>query len=108
MSHGYNGKILRVDLSNNRLSVEKPEDNFYRKYVGGWGFIGYYLLKELEAMIDPLGPENKLTFAAGPVTGAPIAGSGRNAVGAKSPLTGGFGGGEAGGYWGAELIDRSR
>ena len=103
MRYGCNCKILRVDLSRNKLSVENPEDNFYRKYVGGWGFIGYYLLKELEPMIDSLGPENKLIFATGPVTGAPIGGSGRNAVGAKSPLTGGFGVGEAGGYWGAEL-----
>lgn len=103
MPYGYNGKILRVDLSNNKLSIENHEDNFYRKYVGGWGFISYYLLKELKPMIDPLSPENKLIFAAGPITGVPIAGNGRNAVGAKSPLTGGFGAGEAGGYWGAEL-----
>ena len=101
--YGYNGKILRVDLSDNKLSIENLEDIFYRRYVGGWGFIGYYLLKELKPMVDPLGPENKLIFAAGPVTGVPIAGNSRNAVGAKSPLTGGFGAGEAGGYWGAEL-----
>ena len=103
MPYGYTGKILRVNLSNNKVSIEAPGDNFYRQYIGGWGFIGYYLLKELKAMIDPLGPENKMIFAAGPITGVPIAGSGRNAVGAKSPLTGGFGAGEAGGFWGAEL-----
>ena len=79
-SYGYNGKILRVDLSNNRILIETPGDSFYRRYVGGWGFIAYYLLKELKPMIDPLGPENKLIFAAGAVTGVPIAGNGRNAV----------------------------
>ena len=40
---------------------------------------------------------------AGPVTGAPLPGAGRHSVGAKSPLTGGFGEAEAGGFWGAEL-----
>ncbi|RLC78516.1 MAG: aldehyde ferredoxin oxidoreductase, partial [Chloroflexi bacterium] len=49
------------------------------------------------------GPENLLIFATGPVTGAPISGSGRHTVGAKSPLTGGFGASEAGGFWGTEL-----
>jgi len=53
--------------------------------------------------IDPLGPENKLIFATGPLTGYAIPGTGRNSVGAKSPLTGGFGEAEVGGHWGAEL-----
>jgi len=44
-----------------------------------------------------------LVFANGVVTGAPVGGSGRNAVGAKSPLTGGFGEADVGGFWGAEL-----
>ena len=103
MSKGYTGKILRFDLSNKKITEETHGDTFYRRYVGGWGIIGYHLLKELPPMIDPLGPENKLIFAAGPITGVPLPGNGRNAVGAKSPLTGGFGVGEAGGYWGAEL-----
>jgi aldehyde:ferredoxin oxidoreductase len=103
MSKGYTGKILRIDLSNKNITEETHGDTFYRRYVGGWGIIGYHLLKELPPMVDPLGPENKLIFAAGPITGVPLPGNGRNAVGAKSPLTGGFGVGEAGGYWGAEL-----
>jgi aldehyde:ferredoxin oxidoreductase len=44
-----------------------------------------------------------MIFAAGPITGVPISGSGRHGVGAKSPLTGGIASAEAGGYWGAEL-----
>jgi len=103
MSYGYNGKILRVDLSRGSTSVEEPEENFYRRYLGGAALIGYYLLKEQKPGVDPFSPENKLVFAAGIVTGAPLGGSGRNAVGAKSPLTNGFSTSEAGGYWGAEL-----
>ena len=103
MPFGYIGKILRVDLSREKISIESPDDVFYRRYVGGEGFVAYFLLKELRPGIDPLGPENKLIFAAGPVTGTAIPGNGRNSVGAKSPLSGGFGEAEVGGFWGAEL-----
>ena len=103
MDNGYTNNILRVDLTNKKTYVENPEDLFYRRYIGGEGLIAYYLLKELKVGIDPLGPENKLIFAAGPLTGFSIPGTGRNSVGAKSPLTGGFGEAEVGGYWGAEL-----
>ncbi len=97
------GTILRVDLSNEKISFEHPEEAFYRQYFGGRGIITYFLLKELEPRINPLASENKLIFASGPVTGAPISGSGRNSVGAKSPLTGAYGEAEAGGFWGVEL-----
>jgi aldehyde:ferredoxin oxidoreductase len=103
MVNGYTGNILRVDLTNEKTSIENPEEIFYRRYIGGEGFVAYYLLKELKAGINPLSPENKLIFANGPLTGFAIPGSGRNCVGAKSPLTDGFGVAEVGGYWGAEL-----
>ncbi|MFC1968480.1 aldehyde ferredoxin oxidoreductase family protein [Chloroflexota bacterium] len=100
---GYNGKILRVNLFSNNISIEEISGLFCRKYLGGAGFISYILWNELKQGIDPLGPDNKLIFALGPLTGTPIAGSGRHCVGAKSPLTGGFAKSEVGGYWGAEL-----
>ncbi len=103
MTYGYNGQILRVDLSRGAISVEAVDELFCRKYLGGAGFVSYFLLKELQQGIDPLGPENKLIFALGPVTGVPLPGSGRNCVGAKSPLTGGYAKSEVGGFWGAEL-----
>lgn len=103
MPYGYTGKILRVDLSSGRISIDEPPETIYRTYFGGEAFIGYTLLKEVKKGIDPLGPENKLIFAAGPLTGVPVVGCGRHSVGAKSPLTGGFGEAESGGYWGAEL-----
>ncbi|UCH43055.1 MAG: hypothetical protein JSW16_00510, partial [Dehalococcoidales bacterium] len=78
MLNGYNGKILRVDLSSRNISVDEPEEDFYRSYVGGRGLVSYYLLREVKAGVDPLGPENKLIFATGVTTGVPVAGSGRN------------------------------
>ncbi len=101
--NGYTGKILRVDLTTKAITVEEPDERFYRQYLGGAGLIAYYLLKEVPADVDPLGPDNLLIFAAGPITGVPIAGSGRSAVGGRSPLNGGYGEGDVGGFFGAEL-----
>ncbi|MBI2832255.1 MAG: aldehyde ferredoxin oxidoreductase family protein [Chloroflexi bacterium] len=103
MAGGYNGKLLWVNLSDGSLSTEELSELFCRRYLGGAGFVSYYLLKEVKRGIDPLGPDNKLIFALGPVTGAALPGSGRNCIGAKSPLTGGFAKAEVGGFWGAEL-----
>ncbi len=100
---GYNGKILRVNLSTGGISAETIEEKFCREYLGGAGFVTYFLWKELTPHLDPLGPQNKLIFALGPLTGVQISGSGRNCVGAKSPLTGGLAKSEMGGFWGAEL-----
>jgi len=100
---GYAGKILRVNLSHRKITIETPDAAFYRKHLGGAGFVFHYLWKELPPNTDALSPENKLIFALGPVTGVPIPGSGRNCVGAKSPLTGGIAKSEAGEFWGAEL-----
>ena len=100
---GFNGKILRVDLSSGKIDVDRPPETWYRTYLGGMGAIAYYLLKEMKGKVDPLGPDNLLIMAPGVVSGAPFSGSGRNAVGGKSPLTGGFGVAEVGGFWQAEL-----
>lgn len=103
MNYGYMGIILRANLSKNRISYEQPGEALYRRYFGGRGLIAYFLLKEIEPRMNPLAAGNRLIFACGPVTGAPISGSGRNSVGAKSPLTGAYGEAEVGGFWGAEL-----
>lgn len=100
---GVHRKILRVNLSSGETWVDKPEEDFYRRYFGGSGFTGYFLLNETKPGIDPLSPENKLVFSAGPLTGIPFPGAGRHSIGGKSPLTGAFGDSQAGGFWGKEL-----
>jgi aldehyde:ferredoxin oxidoreductase len=103
LTFGYNGKRLVVDLTGMSIKIEEPREIWYRKYLGGMGSVAYHLLKMVEAKVDPLGPENILIMSNGVITGAPFSGSGRNAVGGKSPLTGGFGEADAGGFWNAEL-----
>jgi aldehyde:ferredoxin oxidoreductase len=100
---GYAGKILRVNLSTKSISTESINDSFCRKYLGGAGFILYYMLKELPPGVNPLSSENKLIFATGPLTGLHLPGSGRHCIGAKSPLTNTIAKAEVGEFWGAEL-----
>ena len=103
MAHGYTGKILRVDLSKGLLTVEEPQESFYRQYMGGSAMAMYYLLKELPAGADPLGPENVLVMALSVLTGTAISGQSRMTAAAKSPLTGGIGDSQGGGFFPAEL-----
>ncbi|HJN87654.1 MAG TPA: aldehyde ferredoxin oxidoreductase family protein [Dehalococcoidia bacterium] len=103
MVQGITGKILRVNLTDRKVSIEEPDELFYRRYLGGAGFVGYYLLKEMKPGTDPLSPDNLLIFALGPVTGAAVPGGARNCIGAKSPLTGGMAKSEVGGFFGYEL-----
>jgi aldehyde:ferredoxin oxidoreductase len=100
---GYNGKILRVNLSSGKVDTETIDEEFCRTLIGGAGFIAHVLLHEIEPGTDSLSAKNKLVFATGPVTGIALPGSGRHCVGAKSPLTGGIAKSEAGEFWGAEL-----
>jgi aldehyde:ferredoxin oxidoreductase len=100
---GYNGKILRINLSTGASSVETLTEQFCRKYLGGAGFIAYFLWKELKPNIDALSPDNKLIFALGPASGLLLPGAARNCIGAKSPLTGGIAKSECGGFFAAEL-----
>jgi aldehyde:ferredoxin oxidoreductase len=103
MAYGYSGRILHVNLATGTVTVEEPEETFYRKYLGGSAMGAYYLLKNTPPGADPLGPENTLSFMVGPVTGAPVSGQSRLAVTAKSPETGLIGDSQSGGFWPAEL-----
>ncbi len=103
MSFGYNNKILMVNLTTGEIKVEEPGDKFYRMYLGGAGIGAYYAMRDIPKGADPLGPDNVLTLAAGVVTGAPVMASSRIASNAKSPVTGGMGDSQGGGWFGNTL-----
>ncbi|HEX6033572.1 MAG TPA: aldehyde ferredoxin oxidoreductase family protein, partial [Anaerolineales bacterium] len=103
MPNGYNGKILHVDLTKGELTVEEPEEAFYRKYLGGSAMGMHYILREMPKGADPLGPENVLTLMTGVTTGAAISGQSRINANAKSPISGGIGDSQGGGFFPAEL-----
>jgi len=103
MQGAFNGKLLRVDLTNGTTSVEEVPELVRRMYLGGSAMASYFLMRELKPGVDPLGPDNILVFATGLLNGAPLSATTRFTAAAKSPLTGGYGEGEAGGWWGPEL-----
>jgi len=103
MGYGSTGKYLRVDLGSGAIQEESLDESFYRLYPGGKALAGYFLLHELSPHTDPFGPDNLLVLANGLLTGSPIATATRFTAAARSPLTGGYGESEAGGYFGPEL-----
>lgn len=103
MPHGYNGKILHVDLTSGTLTVETPPESFYRTYMGGSAMGLYYILKEMPAGTDPLAPENVLTIFTGVTTGASVSGQSRVNLNAKSPISGAIGDSQGGGFFPAEM-----
>ncbi len=103
MPYGYTGKVLHADLTKGVLSIEEPEEKFYRTYMGGSAMGMHYVLKETPAGVDPFSPENVLALCTGVVTGTPISGQSRLTSVAKSPLTGCIGDAQGGGFFPAEM-----
>ena len=100
---GYCGCILRIDLSAQTIQKQELDLDLARKFVGGRGLGTYFMTKEVDPQIDPFSPDNRLIFAAGPLTGTSAPTSGRYMVVTKSPLSGTIASSNSGGFWGAEL-----
>jgi aldehyde:ferredoxin oxidoreductase len=100
---GYAGKILHVDLSQGKSSVEEIDDAFCMKYIGGNGFGIRLLCDHAPPGVDPFSPENPLIFAIGPFAGTTTPTSGKYIVHTKSPLTGFQGEAVSSGFWAPAL-----
>ncbi len=100
---GYNGKLLRVNLTEKRSSVEEIPEKIARDYIGGRGFVARYLWDEIRPGTDPLSPENKIVIATGPLSGVFLPSSGKIEFGTKSPHTGGYADSNMGGHLSSEL-----
>lgn len=100
---GYNGKVLRINLSDKTFKLEVLDIDKAKKYLGARGLGVKTLFDEVDPKIDPLSPDNKFIVATGPLTGTPVPTSGRFMVITKSPLTGTIAIANSGGKWGAEL-----
>ncbi|MBP1631845.1 MAG: formaldehyde:ferredoxin oxidoreductase [Acidobacteria bacterium] len=94
--HGWTGQILRVNLTDQTWRREAFDEDFALKWIGGRGFALKILYDELAPGIDPLGPENKLVVAVGPISGISAPNTGKTVVAAKSPMTGAYGDGNLG------------
>ena len=103
MLGGYGEKILRVNLSDSKISTEKTDALLQKEFLGGRGFGSKILYDEVQAGIDAFDERNKIVLAIGPLTGTEAPSCSRFAVVTKSPLTGGCTQTMSGGYWPAEL-----
>ncbi len=95
----YQGNCLRVDLTNHNVSHDQTPENG----IGARTWNSVTLLRELTPGIDPLGPDNILCIAVGPLTGSAMTATCRFIASAKSPLTGYLGDSGARGFFAPEL-----
>ncbi len=95
---GWNGRILWIDLTRKEHKVVQYPQDWAKEYLGGRGLAVRLLWEHLPTGANPLGPENLLIFAVGPLTGLTVPSSGKLVVAAKSPLTGGYGDGNIGSW----------
>jgi aldehyde:ferredoxin oxidoreductase len=100
---GYAGKTLKIDLSGETIVTEDLDKDLAENYIGGRGFTSKLQQDLIPPDANPLGPENVLIIATGPLTGTMAPASSRFVVGGKSPLTGILGDANCGGFWGPEL-----
>ena len=94
-------KILRINMTEASITVE----DFPQEYrgLGGRGLTSTLINNDVPPSCDPLGPDNKLVFAPGLLTGTMLVNTSRLSIGAKSPLTQGIKESNAGGTVAASL-----
>jgi aldehyde:ferredoxin oxidoreductase len=103
---GYFKKHLHVDLAKGSAERVDISDVFIEKYIGGRGFgarLVWDNLRKHDFKIDPLGQENLMVVAPGPLTGVYLPSSGKTSFVAISPATGLYGDSSIGGRFGVEL-----
>ncbi|MBW1804466.1 MAG: aldehyde ferredoxin oxidoreductase [Deltaproteobacteria bacterium] len=79
-------KFIRVNMNDKSIKVEDVPQDYVG--LGGRGLTSIMINADVPATCDPLGPENKLIFAVGLLTGTSLVNTSRISIGAKSPLTG--------------------
>ncbi len=100
---GYVGKILRVNLSKNKVSVEDINEKWAEDFIGGRGYGTRLFMEEVDPNVDPLSEENKLILATGPLGSTYAPSSGRIMVITKGPLNGAIACSNSGGHFASDL-----
>ena len=98
---GWTGNMLTIDLTNHEVTRQLLAPEWLHTYIGARGFAARLLYDFTGPKTDPMGPENVVIIAAGPLTGTLAPASSRCEVVSKSPLTGIYGRADVGGTFGA-------
>lgn len=101
--NGYGGKILKVDLTNKESFSVPLSEEIAKNYIGGRGLAAYLLYQLNLKGVSPLGPDNHVIVASGPLAGVLVPAGGKITFASKSPLTDGYGDSNMGGHLAAEL-----
>lgn len=101
MSFLHTGKILEINLSSGSIKIE-PSAKYTERFIGARGVNAAILYEHVGPEIEPYDEGNIIIFGMGPLTGTSYPASARTEVTTKSPVTGGMGSSNIGGFWGAE------
>ncbi|MEM3526187.1 MAG: aldehyde ferredoxin oxidoreductase N-terminal domain-containing protein, partial [Candidatus Jordarchaeaceae archaeon] len=88
--NGYNGKILRVDLTNRKLEPMKLREEWVKAYIGGTGLAARLLFEYITPDLEPFSPKNCIAYMTGPFTATRVPSGSRFGIAGLSAL----------GYWG--------
>ena len=98
----YAGNILRINLSNRKISVE-PILPYVKDWMGASGIAVKILYDELKDWVTPYDPANKLIFSSGVLLGTPAPSACKMTVNTLGPMTGGWASSCSDSYVGGEL-----
>jgi aldehyde:ferredoxin oxidoreductase len=88
MMNGYSGRILHIDLSEQKSWVESKPEEWYKTYIGGVSMATRLCWENIEPGCDPLSLGNPICIANGLFAGTPVPVGGKYGMASKSPLTG--------------------
>ncbi|MFP3172043.1 MAG: aldehyde ferredoxin oxidoreductase N-terminal domain-containing protein, partial [Acidilobus sp.] len=100
---GWSGRLLWLDVTRRESKVVNYPAEWALMYLGGRGLAARIMWEYMKPGAEPLGPDNLLIFAIGPLSGLPGPSTGKLQVAAKSPLTGGYGDGSIGTLFSNEM-----
>ena len=100
---GILGKILEIDLAEEKWKFKEFAETAEQTYLGGRGLNVKHLYESILPGTDPYGPNNILTLSCGGLTGTAAPVSSRIHINALSPLTGVLGSSNVGGGFGTSL-----
>ena len=95
--YSWRGTILRIDLTRKEITKQPLSEVVAMDFIGGRGLNSKTLFDEVKPGIDPLGQDNVLCLAPGPLTGTPLGLTSRLEVSTLSPYSGILGDGNVGG-----------
>ena len=103
---GYSGKILHIDLIEQKTWVEEKTEDWYKIWIGGVSMATRLCWENITPGCDPYSPENPVCFANGIFAGTPVPVGGKYGLASKSPMTG-FIGDSLSGSWFSIALKRA-